>query len=162
MQNGYALASEDGLKAISEHIGNLSSDELDELRGQLRIGLLSDAEVTEALGPDRPLVSQAFCSALPISYTRVPAENWALFAKLVLEAAYEATLRAAVLNAKRGSSNIVFLTLLGGGAFGNPPSWIYAAIQRTLRLMRHYDLDVRVVSYGPPPRDLAAAIGATV
>jgi hypothetical protein len=51
-----------------------------------------------------------------------------------LEAAYEATLWAAV-HAQRGASDIVFLTLLGRGAFGNPRSWIYAAMRRTLELM---------------------------
>ena len=38
---------------------------------------------------------------------------------LVLEAAYEATMWSAVLNARRGASKVVLLTLLGGGAFGN-------------------------------------------
>jgi hypothetical protein len=37
-----------------------------------------------------------------------------------------------VLNAQRGSSNVVFLTLLGGGAFGNHVSWIHAAMRRAI------------------------------
>jgi hypothetical protein len=41
------------------------------------------------------------------------------FAVLVLEGACEATLWAAAVNAHRAGSNVVFLTLLGGGAFGN-------------------------------------------
>src|SRR3954468_13074580 len=69
---------------------------------------------------NRPRVSQAFCSALPVAYSQVPSPHWELFGSLVLEAAYEATLWAAVINAQRGVSNVVFLTLLGGGAFGNP------------------------------------------
>jgi hypothetical protein len=48
----------------------------------------------------------------------------------VLEAAYEATLLAAVLNARRGRSNIVLLTRLGGGAFGNDDDWITTAMER--------------------------------
>lgn len=39
-----------------------------------------------------------------------------LLASLVLQAAYEATMAAAVLNAQRGASNVVLLTELGGGA----------------------------------------------
>ena len=54
------------------------------------------------------------------AYTDVPASHWAPFASLILEAAYEATLSAAMLNAQRGVSNIVLLTSLRGGAFGNP------------------------------------------
>lgn len=40
------------------------------------------------------------------------------------------------------------ITLLGGGAFGNAPDWILAALQRALHLHRGADLDVAVVSYG--------------
>ena len=44
--------------------------------GRLRIGLVSDAEVTDAAPPDCSLVSQAFCSALPILSSGPPAEAW--------------------------------------------------------------------------------------
>jgi hypothetical protein len=58
---------------------------------------------------------------------------------------------AAVLNARRGSSNIVLLTLLGGGAFGNREDWILAAMRRALEMTSGFDIDVRLVSYGAPP-----------
>jgi hypothetical protein len=61
-----------------------------------------------------------------------------------------------VLNAQRGASNVVFLTLLGGGAFGNHDVWIYDAIRRALGLMTTVDLDVRLVSYRAPSRDIVA------
>ena len=48
------------------------------------------------------------------------------------DAAYEATLLAGVLNSRQGGSNIVLLTLLGGGAFRECPEWIHTAIQRAL------------------------------
>ena len=86
----------------------------------------------------------------------MPPCSWELFASLVLEAAYEATLWAAVLNAQRGASDVVFLTLLGGGAFGNSGRWINAAIRRALGLMKTFDLDVRLVSYGTPSNDVQA------
>lgn len=158
MQNGYALASPTGLDAIARHLGTLAPEEIDVLRRKLRIGLHRDVDVTEAVGPDRPRVSQAFCSALPVAYSRVPAAHWQPFALLVLEAAYEATLWSTVLNAQRGASNVVFLTLLGGGAFGNHGSWIYAAMRRTLELMATFDLDVRVVSYGTPSKEMLAVV----
>ena len=74
------------------------------------------------------------------------------FASLVLQAAYEATMWAAVLNAQRGASNVVLLTQLGGGAFGNQDDWINTAMRRSLELMLEFDLDVRLVSYGTPSR----------
>ena len=107
-------------------------------------------EVTDAPGERRPLVSQAFCSALPVAYTRVPLRQWQPFASLVLEAAYEATMWAAVLNARRGASNVVLLTFLGGGAFGNDDERILVAMRRALTTVASFDLDVRIVSYGAP------------
>ena len=129
MRNGYALGTQSGLDAIGRHLETLATDQLDVLRGKLRIGIHRDVEVTEGEGPDRPRVSQSFCSALLVAYRSRAACCWEPFALLVLEAAYEATMWAAVLNAQRGASNVVFLTLLGGGAFGNHGSWIHAAMR---------------------------------
>jgi len=60
----------------------------------------------------------------------------------------------AVLNARRGISKAVFLTLLGGGAFGNPEAWIASAIRRALTIVAGFDLDVRLVSYGAPSKSV--------
>jgi hypothetical protein len=155
MKNGYALCTRAGLDSIAEHLGSLPAEELDILRGKLCVGIHQDVEVTEAEGERRPLVSQAFCSALPVAYAPVPPAFWEAFASLVLEAAYEATMAAAILNAKRGVSNIVLLTQLGGGAFGNHDDWIYAATRRSLEKVREFDLEVRLVSYGAPSRAIA-------
>jgi hypothetical protein len=154
MQNGYALATQTGLNAITHHLGMLAAEQIDELRGKLRIGIHRDVEVTDVVGLDRPLVSQAFCSALPVYYSNVPSAHWEPIALLVLEAAYEATMWATALNAQRGISNIVFLTLLGGGAFGNHSRWIHDAMQRALKKLMSFDLDVRLVSYETPSNDL--------
>jgi hypothetical protein len=148
MRNGYALCSRDGLEAIAGYLAGLRSEDIDALRQKLRIGLHSDVEVTD--GMDRPRVSQAFCSALPVAYTRIPPENWEPFARLVLEAAYEATILSAILNAFRGRSNRVLLTALGGSAFGNDEAWIHDATVRALEIARDVELDVRLVSFGPP------------
>jgi hypothetical protein len=158
MQNGYALGTQSGLDAIAGHLGTRTPDQIDALRGKLRIGIHRDVEVTEAAPPDRPVVSQSFCSALPVAYSDVPSAHWEPFAALVLAAAYEATLWAAMLNAQRGASNVVFLTLLGGGAFGIPSHWIHAAIRRSLELMTAFELDVRLVSYGPPAQETLALV----
>ena len=150
MQNGYALCTRAGLDAISKHLAELEEDGLDFLRGKLCVGIHRDVEVTDAAGEHGPLVSQAFCSALPVAYSSVPSHYWAPFATLVLQAAYEATMWAAVLNAERGASSVVLLTALGGGAFGNDERWILAAMRRTLQMMRGFDLDVKLVCYAMP------------
>ncbi len=154
MQNGYALCSASGLDAISEHLAKASAEETDALRGALRIGLHRDVEVTDIQNEPPKIVSQAFCSALPVAYTVLPRRQCMAFARLVLEAAYEATLYAGVLNARRGGSNIVLLTLLGGGAFGNDSDWIFDAIRRALTIASEFSLDVRIVSYGAPSNEL--------
>ncbi|SFM04992.1 hypothetical protein [Methylobacterium pseudosasicola] len=153
MRNGYALATRDGLSAASDYLRAADTEALDELRGLLRVGLHTDVEVTDGPSPG-PLVSQVFCSALPVAYGRLPPAAWAPFASLVLEAAYEATLLAARLNAARGASNRVLLTRLGGGAFGNDDAWIDQAMLRALRRASGDDLDIAIVSYGPPSRGL--------
>jgi hypothetical protein len=151
MRNGYALCTKSGLTAIAGYLDSVGEPERDRLRELLQIGLHKNVEVTDAPGTTRPIVSQAFCSALPVLYTDVPKPLWGPFALLVLEAAYEATLWAAVRNAQRGESNIVLLTSLGGGAFGNDEGWIDAAMRRALKAASNFELDVRIVSYREPP-----------
>jgi hypothetical protein len=51
-----------------------------------------------------------------------------------------------------GASNIVLLTSLGGGAFGNDDDWIDAAMRRALEIMLKFNLQVRLVSFGAPSR----------
>jgi hypothetical protein len=153
MQNGYAQCTRVGLDAIADHLGTLQPEQVDVLRGKLCIGIHRDVEVTDAAGKHRPLVSQAFCSALPVN-RGVPRPHWEAFGSLVLQAAYEATMLAAVLNARRGGSKVVLLTELGGGAFGNDPAWIHAAMRRALEMMSGFDLDVKLVSYRTPSRGI--------
>lgn len=145
MRNGYALATEDGLREIDRRLSRMGDGERDALRQVLRIGLQCDTEVT--LAGAGHLVSQAYCSALPVAYSAHGPDLWASFATLVLEAAYEATLCAGVVNAARSGNPRVFLTLLGGGAFGNNDDWILGAVERALRAFIDAPLDVALVSY---------------
>lgn len=154
MRNGYAMASHEGLVAIANCLGSLSSPEREHLTGLVRIGIHADVEVTDSPEAAGQYVSQVFCSALPLGYSRLPQEAWEPFARLVLEASYEATLHAASENADRSSSTRVFLTLVGAGAFGNPREWVLSALLRALNISRGADLDVFIVSHGASPPDL--------
>jgi hypothetical protein len=146
MRNGYALATQSGLVEIGQRLRVAGEDELDKFRQLLRIGIQWNTQVT--LNDSKHLVSQAYCSALPIAYSYHSLNYWAEFAQLVLEAAYEATICTAILNSIRNGNNRVFLTLLGGGAFGNQSDWIIGGIRRALNLYRYADLDIAIVSYG--------------
>jgi hypothetical protein len=148
MSNGYAMCRLEGLVAISKLLRKSSPEELDDLRSRLAIGLQRDAEVTDLRPGERQRVSQAFCSGLPVTYLDLKDEQWEPFARLVLEGAYEATLRAASESAANGGSARVLLTRVGGGVFGNDDSWIDDAITRALALVRDAGLEVLLVSYG--------------
>jgi hypothetical protein len=146
MRNGYALASHSGLVEISHQLRTSSESELDELRQLLRIGIQWNTQVT--LNDSKHVVSQAYCSALPVAYSHHASNLWEEFARLVLEASYEATICTAILNSIRNGNNRLFLTLLGGGAFGNETDWIIGGLRRALNLYKHADLNVAIVSYG--------------
>lgn len=150
MRNGYALPDQVQLSMIATHLQGLSEMERDRLRGLLRVGLHWNVGITDVEAARGARVTQVYCSALPVAYSHIQASLWASFAKLVLEAAYEATLLSAVLNAARGGSRRLLLTRLGGGAFGNDEAWISDAILRALDLVADQGLDVLMVSYGPP------------
>jgi hypothetical protein len=150
MQNGYALCTRAGLRDIGRLIASRPAEHVDALRGLLRIGIHQDVEVTNGDAAASSTVTQAFCSALPVAYGSMPSDAWQPFATFVLEAAYEATLWAAVANAHRTGNNVVLLTRLGGGAFGNRDEWIDAALRRALLMAVGSGLDVRLVSHGPP------------
>jgi hypothetical protein len=153
MRNGYCMTTEEGLARIDAKLRQSDPSQLDELKGQLRIGLHRDVEVTDEDAGH--MVSQAYCSALPVAYNQIRhRSNWKGFACLVLDAAYEATLLSAVLNRQVSGNPVVFLTRLGGGAFGNDAHWIVAAMRRALVTCRDAALDVRIVSYSNPGQDV--------
>lgn len=65
---GYALCTRQGLDLIAGHLRAMGSEQADALAGKLRIGIHRDVEVTDVPDAPRPVVSQAFCSALPVAY----------------------------------------------------------------------------------------------
>lgn len=147
MRNGYALCHAKGLQAIGDWLRQADEAERDRLRGLLAVGVHREVDVTDVAHP-RPQVTQVYASALPVAYSGIAAPAWAPLARLVLEAAYEATVLAAVEQARAGGSPTVLLTRLGGGAFGNDDAWIDAAIERALGLVADEGLDLRLVSHG--------------
>ncbi|MEZ6125097.1 MAG: hypothetical protein R3C49_18275 [Planctomycetaceae bacterium] len=148
MSNGYALPSADGLAEINSILQGRTESEIDQLRQALQIGLQWNAQVTADNCSHS--VSQAYCSALPVAYGRHPVPQWTRFAELILEASYEATFCAAIINAHRTGNPTVYLTMIGGGVFGNDLNWIMTAIRRSLALYPTCGLDIAMVSYGKP------------
>lgn len=157
MQNGYVMASEQGLAQIQRHLSSISHEQREQFKGLLRIGVHTDTDVT--LEGCNHQVTQVFCSALPLAYSMHDDELWAEFAQLILEAAYEATLAVAVQNAQATGNNRVYLTLLGGGAFGNPDEWIIDAIRKALLAYQDSGLQVGIVSHAQSKAQVRALLG---
>lgn len=147
MRNGYCYPTAEGLERINAQINAMDEEEREILKGRLKVGFQWNTEVTTASADQK--VTQVYCSALPIGYVSgFPEQLWESFARMILEATYEATFYAALINLKNGGSNRLFLTLVGGGVFGNKTQWILDAIKKSVQKFRNTDLEVSVVSYG--------------
>lgn len=146
MSNGYALLSQEGLLNVNKQLGKLNKEKREYLKGKLKVGVQWNTEVT--ISDEKQLVSQIYCSALPVAYSHIESFYWESFARVILEATYEATLYAAMININKYSSNKVFLTLVGGGAFGNEKDWIVESLIKALEKFKNTPLDVKIVSYG--------------
>jgi hypothetical protein len=156
MQNGYALASERGLRTVNATLGGMDASALDNVGAALCTGIQWDTEVTIDGGGH--LVSQIYCSALPVAYSAHPPNMWERFARLILEATYEAAFAAAAVNWGRTGNRKLYLTLVGGGVFGNEPAWILSAIQRAAIIFSKHPLDVHIVSHRMPNPHLKAIL----
>ncbi len=156
MQNGYAIFYQEGLLALNKRIANFTNQERESLKDQLKTGIQWNTEVTKSTTKHK--VSQIYCSALPVAYCQIDSIYWEYFARIILEATYESTLYAAMINLKNNNSNRVFLTLVGGGAFGNEEHWIVESMLKALRKFKNTPLDVKVVSYGQSNEYLKQAL----
>lgn len=146
MRNGYALLDSRKAKDLNAYLKSLDSKSWEALKQELKIGIQWDTEVTSRRNGH--LVTQAYCSAVPVAYAEASPLDSELFCRLILEAAYEATLYAALENYKSTGNPKVYLTLLGGGVFGNDLSWILDALDKALSKFKQIPLDIYMVSYG--------------
>ena len=152
VKNGYVESDEDSLTPLATE---LNKHNRDDLTGAVRIGIQGQTQVTFAnrFAPLQVphLVSQAFCSAISCSYSKVETTIWEPLATIVLEAAYEGTLLAAAIEKSRGTgSGRVWLTFIGGGVFGNEDSWIMSAMKIALGRTSNLGLDIRLCHYLKP------------
>ena len=131
VRNGYIDTTNAKLIALSDKKKAMSETQYDDLKDQLRIGVDWRTQVS-APGVSH-IVTQTYNSACSVSYSRATnAELWKDLACLVLEATYEATMWVAVLEniyrARAGKeARQCYMTKVGGGVFGNEPSWVRGA-----------------------------------
>jgi len=150
MANGYCMPHSAG--SIAKLSNRLKDDaELAQAaRSRLQVGIHWDTEVAGS----SHRVCQVFSSALPVAYAKsTRSADWEPFACAVLDATFSATLAAAaVLAAERAGRVKVYLTMVGGGAFGNRSMWILNALEGALREFAGAPLDVMMVNFGTLPR----------
>ena len=146
IRNGYVWPTGEQLAEAARIITTASPEDRDRLAGSLAIGVQADTEVTWRHAGHT--VTQAYCSALPITYVPgLGGAPWEPLARLVLDAAYEATLCVAATTAARTGNRVAYLTRLGAGVFGNPVAWVDAAIDRAVERADAYGLELRLVTY---------------
>eukprot|EP00929_Paragymnodinium_shiwhaense_P076685 TRINITY_DN3946_c0_g1_i1.p1 TRINITY_DN3946_c0_g1~~TRINITY_DN3946_c0_g1_i1.p1 ORF type:complete len:349 (+),score=88.70 TRINITY_DN3946_c0_g1_i1:79-1125(+) len=154
--SGYTMANSLGLQKLAKALQTNPSLKNDVME-KLKIGVQEDTQVTSwGFGrklvdmPDQ-LVTQAYCSAISVSYSRCSEKDWEPFARLILESAYMQTMYVAAQNAMRNGekkgSRKVFLTALGGGVFGNDMEWIRDAMSKAFDTFRAWNFEVYIVSF---------------
>ncbi len=164
VRGGYTWSDEVRLLNLAREV---ATRDRDALTGLVKIGLQEEVGVTFARRFVEPtnaaVVSQAFCSALSCGYNTIDNALWTPLATITLDAAYEATLLAAAVGAPQPSApRRVWLTALGGGAFGNPKEWIGTAIGRAIARAADLPLDVRVAHHRRHDRELSDFIERAV
>jgi len=147
MQNGYAMPV--GRGSLAELAARLRTEPnlVEQAVAALRVGVHWETSVAPPL---EHRVCQVYASALPCAYARgTPESDWEPFARLVLRAAYEATLAVgAVRSLEAGGARVkCYLTALGEGVFGNRYEWIRDAIFDALDLYQGWPLDVVLVHF---------------
>lgn len=151
VKNGYVKSTHSRLEQLSAYLESQSSEIIYQLRDLIKVGFHQNVEVVfgsryNLLPSDkRQTVSQVYCSALPVGYSSVHPDLWEPFARLVLEAMYEATMWSAVINAIETGNNRVIITAVGGGVFGNRQQWIADAINRAIRIMKEHKIPLKIV-----------------
>ena len=158
--NGYTFSSEEKLKLLNNKLKN-DFNLRDNIIKNVKIGVHYNIGVTfdkldRNLYPQNAffiehkrgqLISQAFCSAISVAYSNLSIDLWEPFSILILQASYEATLWSAIINSRSGGSNKVFLTMVGGGAYGNNRTWILDAIANAIVATLEYGLNIKVCHY---------------
>ena len=160
-RNGYVNSTPHRLSVFNKLLRKGQWDH-EQLLTSLKIGLQLETEVIQTMETRQKsvqLVNQAFCSGISVSYSQAGGDDWELIARLVLDAAYECVILAALLQLAKGKgSKIVMLTFIGGGVFGNRLEWITHSIARACALYATYELDVRVCHYRRVDTNTAATI----
>ena len=160
VRNGYTDSDKKRLTLLADTVNRLSPEDRKSVMNLLKVGVQIDTQVTCKktassqkyfwhMVPNGQLVTQVYASALAVSaeYACCDPDAWGPLARLVLEAAYKATIYAAILHAQTRPK--VVLTALGGGVFGNKDEWIADAMVGALSMFSPVGIDVVINEFRP-------------
>jgi hypothetical protein len=162
VRNGYTDSDKKRLTLLADTVNGLSPEDRKSVMNLLKVGVQIDTQVTckktassEAyfwhMVPNGQLVTQVYASALAVNYACCDPDAWGPLARLVLEAAYKATIYAAILHAQTRPK--VVLTALGGGVFGNKDEWIADAMVGALLTFDPVGIDFVINEFRPGDLD---------
>lgn len=124
-------------------------------KDEIRIGYHRDIQITYGftmgdkqydIDSKEQTVNQVFTAAIDFGSLNIGYKNHPKVierAQALLDAAYAGTLLVAATNKKKK----VFLTLIGGGVFGNDISWISSAIAKNKEFIKDSGLDITLIIY---------------
>jgi len=147
MKNGYCMITTSGSAAMAEVMAS-DVDTLNEKFDHLQVGVQYDTEVV-SVGDIGHTVTQVYCSAIPLTYMdqRLITPPVKQFAEYVLMKSYEATVYAAAINALYTGNRDLYLTFVGGGAFGNDEDSIVRSIKSIIPIAARYNINIIMVCY---------------
>jgi hypothetical protein len=159
VRNGYTDSDKKRLALLAKTVNGLSPEDRKRVMYLLKVGVQIDTQVTCKktasseeyfwhMVPNGQLVTQVYASALAVNYACCGPDAWEPLARLVLKAAYKATIYAAILHAQTPRPKVV-LTALGGGVFGNKDEWIADAIVGALSMFAPVGIDVVINEFRP-------------
>ena len=156
MRNGYALCTESGLASIAQMLDAYERRRTGSLRDRLRVGLHWDVEVTGRIARGPRVTGLLF--GAPVAYTRSRAPDGRPSRRLCSRP----RTKRRVGRRSQYASNHVEHRLADARR-----RWRLrqrdgvdddGAIRRALKMVAHVGLDVRLVSYGQPDRELVQLV----
>jgi hypothetical protein len=151
VRNGYAESTKENLEKLNKELEDDKKRE--EAKRRIKVGIQRGTVVTCTQDDNKNwrkaksenVVTQVYVSAIPLGqYMSEGTTNelWTPLAKMVLEAAYEATLLVAADLKKKA-----VLTYVGNGVFDNEDKWIAEAIKKALGELKGSGLEVVINEY---------------
>ncbi len=162
IKNGYVKFTRDSIALLHEQGPTY---DWDETVGKVCVGFQQNAQVTSGMkthelemctDPNQS-VSQLFSAAMDMGGWGNPSDDPLVIraACMLLQASYTATVAAAKITAAQpGGAAVCYLTLMGGGVFGNKPAWIADAIIGLREVIVESGVDFKLVLFSGGEREL--------